>query len=281
LLLLVLPWAALQFRKGLLLALLCLLPLPKNSYALDWQSLWQTPDQRAKQAFEQQQYQQAAEQFGNPDWRAAAQYKAGQYQEAAETLKNTQTAEGHYNRGNALAQAGQLQEALQAYQQALKLDPKHQDAQYNKDLVEKKLKEQEQQKPQDNPQPEKQESSEQQKPQQDQQSGQSDADKQQNRKQEENRQSQAKQDAEQKKSAEDKQQAEADAKPADQPKPSRPEQERAEQAKAEAETEKNETERANEQLLKRIPDEPTGLLKRKFKYQYGQRNRSGQSGPDW
>jgi Ca-activated chloride channel family protein len=281
LLLLVLPWAALQFRKGLLLALLCLLPLPKNSYALDWQSLWQTPDQRAKQAFEQQQYQQAAEQFGNPDWRAAAQYKAGQYQEAAETLKNTQTAEGHYNRGNALAQAGQLQEALQAYQQALKLDPKHQDAQYNKDIVEKKLKEQEQQKPQDNQQPEKQESPEQQKSQQDQQSGQSDADKQQNQKPEENRQSQAKQDAEQKKSAEDKQQSEADAKPADQSKPSKPEQERAEQAKAAAETEKNETERANEQLLKRIPDEPTGLLKRKFKYQYGQRNRPGQSGPDW
>ena len=42
LLLLVLPLAALCFRKGLLgIALLVLLPLPKNSYALDTDKLWQ------------------------------------------------------------------------------------------------------------------------------------------------------------------------------------------------------------------------------------------------
>ncbi|AMK77137.1 MULTISPECIES: vWA domain-containing protein, partial [Methylomonas] len=285
LLLLVLPWAALQFRKGLLLALLCLLPLPKNSYALDWQKLWQTPDQRAKQAFEQQQYQQAAEQFNNPDWRAAAQYKAGQYKEAAETLKNTQTAEGHYNRGNALAQAGQLQEAVQAYQQALQLDPNHQDAKYNKELVEKKLKEQEQ-KPQDNNQPDQQDKDQQQssdqqqkQQQQDGKSEQADKDSQQEQKPQDKQQTEAKQDAEQNKAADDKRQSEADAKQQAQPQP--PKQELSETEKAAQATEKNETQRANEQLLKRIPDEPTGLLKRKFKYQYGQRNRGNQSGPAW
>ncbi|WP_020483986.1 vWA domain-containing protein [Methylomonas sp. MK1] len=285
LLLLVLPWAALQFRKGLLLALLCLLPLPKNSYALDWQSLWQTPDQRAKQAFEQQQYQQAAEQFDNPDWRAAAQYKAGQYQEAAETLKNTQSAEGHYNRGNALAKAGQLQEAVQAYQQALQLDPKHQDAKYNKELVEKKLKEQEQQNQQDQNQQDeqkqdKQKSSDQQQKQQQQdgKSDQDDKDSQQEQKPQDQQKADAKQDAEQNKAKED-QQSEAEAKQQAEPQP--PKQEPTDQEKAAQATEKNETERANEQLLKRIPDEPTGLLKRKFKYQYGQRNRANQSGPAW
>lgn len=285
LVLLVLPWAAWQFRKGLLLwGLLFLLPVPQDSYALDWQSLWQTPNQRAQQAFNQQQYQQAAEQFDNPDWRAAAQYKAGQYQQAAETLKDTQSAEGHYNRGNALAQAGQLQEALQAYQQALKLDPGHQDAQYNKDIVEKKLKEQEQQpnnQQQDQQQKEKPQSSEQpQKPQQDQQSGQSDTDQQHEQKPEDSQQSPANQDAEQKKPADEKQPSEADAKQQDQPQqPAK--QDQAEQSKAVETAEKNETERANEQLLKRIPDEPTGLLKRKFKYQYSQRNRPAPSGPNW
>ncbi|MFZ2312319.1 MAG: VWA domain-containing protein, partial [Methylobacter sp.] len=55
LLLLVLPLAALSFRKGLLcFALLLLLPLPKNSYAFDWQDLWQTRDQQAQQAFKKQ-----------------------------------------------------------------------------------------------------------------------------------------------------------------------------------------------------------------------------------
>lgn len=286
LLLLILPWAALQFRKGLLLALLCLLPLPKNSYALDWQSLWQTPDQRAKQAFEQQQYQQAAEQFDNPDWRAAAQYKAGKFQEAAETLKNTQSAEGHYNRGNALAQAGQLQDAVQAYQQALHLDPKHQDAKYNKELVEKTLKEQEQQKQQDQNQQDeqkqdkqdKQDSSEQQQKQQ--QGGESDpADKdpQQAKKPQDKPQSETKQDAEQNKAKEDQQPSETEAKQPAQP----PKQEPGEAEKAVQAAEKDETQRANEQLLKRIPDEPTGLLKRKFRYQYGQRNQGSQSGPGW
>ncbi|OQW76021.1 MAG: hypothetical protein BVN35_07125 [Proteobacteria bacterium ST_bin11] len=285
LLLLVIPWAALQFRKGLLLAVLCLLPLPKNSYALDWQSLWQTPDQQALQAFEQQQYQQAAEQFDNPDWRAAAQYKAGQYREAAETLKNAQSAEGHYNRGNALAQAGQLQEAVQAYQQALQLDPNHQDAKYNKALVEQKLKEQEQ-KPQDQTQQDqqkqdKQDSSEQQQNQQ-QQDGKSDpADKesQQAQNPQDKQQAEAKQDPKQNKATEEQQQRDAEAKQDEQPQSPKPEP--TETDKAAQATEKDEAQRANEQLLKRIPDEPTGLLKRKFRYQYGQRNRTNSSGPAW
>jgi len=32
---------------------------------------------------------------------------------------------------------------------------------------------------------------------------------------------------------------------------------------------KDEKQQANEQWLNRIPDDPAGLLKRKFKYQYG------------
>jgi Ca-activated chloride channel family protein len=280
LLLLVLPWAALRFRKGLLvLGLLCLLPWPRDSYALDWQSLWQNPDQRAQQAFKQQQYQQAAEQFGNPDWRAAAQYKAGQYQQAAETLKDTQTAEGHYNRGNALAQAGQLQEALQAYQQALKLDPGHGDAQYNKDLVEKKLKEQEKQQDKNQQQSDQQQSDQQQKQQQDQQSGQSDTDKQGQQKPGEKNQDQPKQD-EQQQSEEQNKQAEAEAKQREAAEQQQKAEEKPGQQPQSA-REKDEAERANQQLLKRIPDEPTGLLKRKFRYQYGQRNRPAESGPAW
>ncbi len=144
--LLVLPWAALRFRKGLLsLALLCLLPLPRQAEAFEWQSLWQTPDQRAQQAFAGQQFDQAAEQFNDPNWRAAAQFRAAQYQQAAETLKDTQTADGYYNRGNAQAKAGQLQAALDDYQQALKLDPNHSDAKFNMELVEKQQQEQKQQ----------------------------------------------------------------------------------------------------------------------------------------
>lgn len=146
-LLLVLPLAALTFRKGLLCwALLLLLPLPKNSHALDWQDLWQTKDQRAQQAFQQGDYEKAAQLFESPDWKGAAQYKAGQYGEALNSLSNAgNTADSFYNQGNALAKTGQLAEALKAYEQALKMNPNDKDAQYNKEIVEKALEKQKQQ----------------------------------------------------------------------------------------------------------------------------------------
>jgi Ca-activated chloride channel family protein len=276
LVLLILPWAALRFRKGLLsLAVLAVLPWPHEAQALDWQSLWQTPDQRAQQAFDQQQYSEAAGQFEDSSWRAAAQYRAGQYQQAAETLKDIATADGHYNRGNALAKMGQLQDALQAYQQALKIDPNHADAQHNAELIKQQLQQQQQQ----------QSSSD---------DASSNSDDQQDSKDQGGNKTQ---DAEESspKSASD-----SSGKSEENQTPPPPQQDKtaeskdearepdAEQAKDEAKsaTEQkkkpdSETERANQQLLKRIPDEPTGLLKRKFKYQYGQRRQSQASGQDW
>ncbi len=263
LVLLILPWAALQFRKGLLLLLLVLLPLPKNSYALDWRSLFQNGDQRGVAAFQKQDYQQAAEQFNDPNWQAAAQYRAGQFQQAAETLKNSQTADCHYNRGNALAQAGDLQSALQAYQHALKLDPKHQDAQFNKELVEKKLQEQKSEQQASKDQQQQPDSSQS----KSEQADKSKSDSEQNptdQPQKSDQQAEPKnQSEEQKSESQPEQQSKPDQKPAD-------ESQKAE-AKSDAKaSEKPELNRADQQLLKRIPDEPTGLLKRKFKYQYSQ-----------
>ena len=58
----VLPLAALSFRRGLLCAaFILLLPMPENSYALDWRDLWKTKDQQAAEAFGREQYDQAAE----------------------------------------------------------------------------------------------------------------------------------------------------------------------------------------------------------------------------
>lgn len=292
LLLPVLAWAALRFRKGLLTwaGLLLLLPLPQESQALDWHSLWHTPDQQGSQAFEQQQYQQAAGEFANPQWRAAAQYRAGAYQQAAETLKDEHTADGDYNRGNALAQAGRLQEAVDAYNRALAQQPDHQDAQFNKTLVEKKLKEQQQN--QQNPQQENNpENRQQQNPsahdESPQQSAQKPADQDQSAEQSQDGQkpSQAQQNPKPDQSAESsennaQQQAGQNAqhpqpeKPqAGQPQEQSGEQQRGspqDRAASAADKAKAELDRTDEQLLKRIPDEPTGLLKRKFKYQYNQ-----------
>lgn len=308
LLLLVLPLAALLFRKGLLgIALLVILPFPEPGYALTWKDLWQTRDQQAATAFKQGQYEQAAELFEDPDWKLAAQYRADQ--PAPEKMKTPETATGFYNQGNVLAKSGRLEEAVEAYKKSLALDPANEDARFNKDLVEKELekrkKQQEQNKDrqQDNPQQAQdkdQESGEQQQgggseqnkkenegkenppEKSDEKSGQSDEaqesakEQQQNRPEEkpsDEKSKQAEQNENGKKEPEEKPSVEEKQQAAQNPdEKSEPEDERGQQAMSEA-LPVDEQQQANEQWLNRIPDDPAGLLKRKFKYQYGQRQR--------
>ncbi len=132
---------ALAFRRGyVLLLLLFMLPLPRPAYAFDWNSLWQRDDQRAQQALQAKQPQQAAQLFKNPEWRAAANYRAGNFKAAEADLQGIDSADAYYNRGNALAKEGQLPEAIKAYEEALKRNPKHDDAKFNRDLVEQIMK---------------------------------------------------------------------------------------------------------------------------------------------
>jgi len=278
LLLSALPLAALMFRKGLLcFALLVMLPLPKNSYALGWQDLWQTKDQQAQQAYKQQDFAKAAELFGQTDWKAAAQYKAGEYDKALESLKSSKSASSAYNQGNALAQAGQLEQAIKAYEQALAISPNDSDAKHNKDVVEKALEQQQQKK------------DKQQQPKND---SQQNNEGEQGEKPEQQEQDKNEDKPEQKPEQKPSEQAPSEQnQPQDKTEEKQPE---AEQQPAQAEQSNNadkepvpepaepstEQQQANEQWLKRIPDDPAGLLKRKFKYQYGQRGRQTEGNPE-
>ena len=140
LVLVLLPLLALAFRRGWIAVwlLVVLAPMPR-AHAFEWRDLWQRPDQRGYEALEAQQADRAAELFENPEWRSAAQYRAEQFEASAASLANIESAAGHYNRGNALAKAGQLPAAIAAYDRALELDPSHEDARYNRDLVQQFL----------------------------------------------------------------------------------------------------------------------------------------------
>lgn len=131
------------FRRGWLLgAVLLLLAHPAPAGAMTWRDLWQRPDQQAAALLKKGEAKKAAQLFSDPAWRAYAQHKAGEYRAAAETGKNAADAVGLYNLGNSLARAGQLQQALNAYDKALKINPADQDARFNRNLIQKLLAEQ-------------------------------------------------------------------------------------------------------------------------------------------
>ena len=113
-----------------------------------WQGLWQTQDQQAQTQYNQEEYQSAAQQFEDLQWQGSAHYKAGDYQKALEAYsqgKQANSANSLYNQGNSLAQMKEFDQAITAYEQALKKNPDLQDAKDNMEII-KQLQKQEQQK---------------------------------------------------------------------------------------------------------------------------------------
>ena len=109
-------------------------------HASTWDNLWLTQNQQAQRLMDKHQFAEAAEGFEDSAWRATAAYRSGKYDNAAAGYQALDTDEGYYNQGNALAHMGQYEKALKAYDHALRLNSKHEDAQYNRKLVEELIK---------------------------------------------------------------------------------------------------------------------------------------------
>jgi Ca-activated chloride channel homolog len=297
LLFLVLPIAAFAFRRGYLMVVLFVsLPFPQPVHAWQWKDLWQTPDQQAYRAFEQGDYKRAAKLFEDPAWKAASEYSTGQYQQALETLDQTESAGTSYNKGNALARTGRFPEALQAYDKALEEEPRNEDARYNRDLIKKIMEQQESAEnqsadsngnaagPQSSSTQDKNAESKDSEPRQtDQQpAGTDSADRAEEPDDfEPNDQQgsvQENQPADAKDMASDESESMDD--PGNEGKSAPQANEDGRVAEAES-TPEQELQQANEQWLRRIPDDPGGLLRRKFKYQYQQANPRRQSGGEF
>lgn len=276
------PLLLLGWRRGAfaVLALTILPAIPQPAQAMDWASLWQREDQRAPELI-QKDPEQAAETLKQPEWRGSALYKSGKFDEATKEFARSDSARANYNRANALARAGKLEDAIKSYDKALVQAPDMDDAQYNRELVEKLLEQQKQQ----------QKSSDQKKS----DSQKSDQSNQQNQSQNQDNQSGSdnKQDSEQQSSGKNQDQdddsqndqsgqngqngqngdeqadqdeqkdASAGQKPEGDGQPS--------EIEAPAEISEKPLTQGQEQSLRKIPDDPGGLLKRKFLQQYQQR----------
>lgn len=289
LILLFLPLFALFFRRGWLLSFLLIGFLPslsptptyadtdnQNGLQQFWKSLWQTPDQQGQVLFDQQQYDQATKTFKDYQWKGSAAYRNQDYESAAQYFSQGDSADDHYNRGNALAKAGQIESAISAYNTALEKKSDHHDAQKNKSLLEELL--QSQQNEGDNKhsdqsknhQEENQDEKQEQQQQKDQRENNSNN----------NQSSQNNEDLQQNQENSSTEEQSPETEQENLNNQDSPEQSLQSINEQDSSTLSQEQQQALEQWLNKVPDNPGGLLRRKFDYEYRKRLKEYQSG-EW
>ncbi|MEM7360812.1 MAG: VWA domain-containing protein [Pseudomonadota bacterium] len=316
---LALPFVLIFFRKGLVYVLPLFFIIPIETEAAEasswsWADLWQTRDQQGAQLMQEERFAEAATTFENQDWAAVANYRAGGYADAIAQLQAREDVRSLYNRGNAMALNGDLEEAIASYEKVLEQQPDHADAAYNKELLEQLMQQGQDQSDQQNQQQDNSEDQDQQQQnqqnQQQEQSGDQQQDRQQNQQeQQDEQQSEQQQSGESEQQQNDQQQSgqeqseqqaqdqeqEQENQPADQDQSEEDAEQESEQeptsGEPEQETDEGEEQQvpalgqeqetpplddASEQWLRAIQDDPSGLLRRKFKYQSDQR--AGQTG---
>jgi Ca-activated chloride channel family protein len=265
LVLLLLPLAAASFRRGLFfvlpLVLLNGLALPRDAAAGWWDDLWQRKDQQAYQALSRDDPAQAAALAVDPELSGEAWYRAGEFANAQQVWLGHGSADTHYNRGNALARLSEYQAALEAYDAALDLEPEMPDALHNRAIVEQLLQEQQQQQQQGE-----------QGEQGDAQDGESSQEQQDGESGEDGESQQGEENG-------DAEQQEGDQQGEPQEGEGEPQEGQQQQDYAEAWSE--EDAQAMEQWLRRIPDDPGGLLRRKFRNQHQRRGAPEDESEAW
>ncbi|MBO6557039.1 MAG: VWA domain-containing protein [Pseudomonadales bacterium] len=263
LLLLLLPIAALAFRRGWLWSvalLVAVLPVEESQASL-WDDLWQTRDQQAMSALEQGDATKAAALFENQAWKGTANYRGDNFEDAAKQFGGIESSSGKYNLGNAFAKQGLFNEAIEAYDQALGINPNNEDAQFNKALIEQLLQEQQQQQQQDQNQ--------------DSEDSESQQDQDQNQQNQEN---QDQQDEQEQNESSQQEQQQQEQEPSEQEQQEQEQQEQAPQQQQASEEESQldeEEKQALQQWLRRVPDDPGGLLRNKFQQQHETRLKEG------
>ena len=262
LLILIIPIAALSFRRGWLFSVMLLLTVTgtltptRQAQAWEWRDLWQTRDQQGAAAMEAENFGDAAVLFETSNWRGAALYRSENYEAAIAAFSADDSADGHYNRANALALAGNYPEAIAAYDLALEIQPDHQDAIFNKEIIEQLLQEQESQEGEAQ--------------------GENSDEQQQQQGSEQEQEDQENSDQQEQDSQEGNQEQEEQEQQQQQPEEQESSQSNSEQnTPSEQSNEEFEEQQSLEQWLRRIEDDPGELLQRKFRYQYRQRQLNG------
>jgi Ca-activated chloride channel family protein len=266
LLLLALPLSAMIFRRGWILSIsvllggVSLLTPSAPAQAAEWEDLWKTKNQQGAEAFDSEDPISAVGLFKDQNWKGAAAYRAGDFAGAiqAYSIDPGTDADAHYNLGNALAMSQAFEQAIGSYNIAIALEPDHEDAIHNRDIVQELLEEQqqEQEEQEENEQSEQQEESEEEEPEEGESS------------EEEEEQEQGEQDPSEEENEEEMERDESEQEGGSEQEQSEEEQSGETPNQSNAEQESQES---LEQWLRRIDDDPGELLQRKFQFEYRRR----------
>ncbi len=264
LLFIILPIVLFAFKRGFIAVFILALFNPWQAHAGWWQDLWFTPNQQAEKSLDNGDYSEAAQKFKDTSWKGYAHYKAGEYKDAATAFMAKDDAESLYNLGNSLAFSGDIPGAIEAYEKAIAINEKHEDAIFNRDYL-KQMQQQQQQQQQENQQ-------------QQQQSDSSESEQEQQEQQDRQNQGQDQQDRQQEQEQDKEQQQNQESEP--EPQPSEPQDKQDEQDKqdaggvgaAEQESDVSEEEQADKQWLNRIDEDKGGLIRARLKKIYINKN---------
>ncbi|MFT5041683.1 MAG: Ca-activated chloride channel family protein [Hyphomicrobiaceae bacterium] len=130
------PGWSVQWNTAAIVAA-CLFLGSNTSHAGD--KLFSTQDQSAQRLFNSGGFSKAAVLFTEPMRQGVAWFKAGDFKRAAAAFGRTGTAEGLYNRGNAMIMLGEYDAAITSYEAALKMRADWKEAKANLNLAKLRL----------------------------------------------------------------------------------------------------------------------------------------------
>ncbi len=114
------------FRRGMLILLFCC------CFAVQAQAgFLKNDNQEGLDLFKQKKYDQALGKFTDNNWRGITYYMQDKPEDALKEFEQKQDSEAFYNKGVILTKMCKYQEALEAFDEAVKINPQNADAKYN------------------------------------------------------------------------------------------------------------------------------------------------------
>ncbi|QLE00189.1 VWA domain-containing protein [Galbibacter sp. BG1] len=127
------------FRRGWVLYGLLFISLTSCSGDRSFKDLWYTPDYQGQLLSDKGDFKDAAEEYSDPLRKGVAYFKSGDYEDAINAFSEDTTAAGQYNLGLAYFKNGDYEAASFAFNKAIEKDPSLEMASQNNTQIKKLL----------------------------------------------------------------------------------------------------------------------------------------------